>query len=86
MHFYADKIPCSEHFSAHTKTQGVQMLKRKRINDKELRTKLALRTMELAGGTLLASLKHGRVSDFMVYDFELALSAITDVLDEHWKD
>ena len=62
------------------------MLKRKRINDKEQRTKLALRTMELAGGTLLASLKQGRITGFMIYDFELALSAITDVLDEHWKD
>ena len=62
------------------------MIKRRRVQDKEQRTKLALRTMELAGGTLLASLKQGRVTDFMVYDFELALSAITDALDEHWKD
>lgn len=62
------------------------MIKRTRVHDKEQRTKLALRTMELAGGTLLASLKQDRVTDFMVYDFELALSAITDALDEHWKD
>lgn len=61
------------------------MLKRKRINDKEQRTKLALQTVELAGDTLLIALKCGKVSDFMVYDFELALSTVTDVLDEYYK-
>lgn len=75
-----------QHIFLHIQTHGVQMIKRRRVQDKDQRTKLALRTMELAGGTLLASLKQGRVTDFMIYDFELALSAITDALDEHWKD